>query len=74
MDTDLNENEENDITILTSEYVENANMSQSSIKLASHHQTRKMMHRPSVRSISETPNVIYSIVYNTLFHIVFNAF
>ena len=59
--TDLNNAEEsqednNEITILTSEYIDNSklNMSQTSKKET----TRKAIHRPSVRSISESPNVV----------------
>lgn len=52
MDTDLNNSvEEQDVTILNSEYIDN------SMSL-SNQQTRKAMHRPSVRSISESPNII----------------
>ena len=50
MDADLKDyetDENNDNTILTSEYIENNNLSQSSTKM-SNSQTRKIMHRPSV--------------------------
>jgi hypothetical protein len=63
MDTDLQSAEErdednNDITLLSSEYIDNSKLNMSQVTSKNKDMTRKALHRPSVRSISESPNVV----------------